>query len=103
MMLFSLDAFNGIEPFNIKLVEFLMHNIPVYIIIIFLIIAWKWEIVGGILLILISIYGTVFFHSFSGNPGSITVIAPFFLEGLLFIFHKLFFFPKKNKEPTTNI
>jgi hypothetical protein len=89
MALFSLDSFGGNASAWKKMLAFLIHNIPVLILIIILIIAWKREVAGGILMIAASIAGGIFFHSFTGNPGSIIVIAPFFLEGLLFLLHGL--------------
>ncbi|MGC1389619.1 MAG: hypothetical protein WA816_01145 [Bacteroidales bacterium] len=97
MTMFSFDVFGGNESFGMQLLGFLMHNIPVIILIIILIIAWKWEIPGGVLFILASISGTVFFHSFSGNPGSLIVIAPFLMTGLLFIVHNVLY-PESKKE-----
>ncbi|HZY25587.1 MAG TPA: hypothetical protein VFE71_07160 [Bacteroidales bacterium] len=87
MALFSLDSFGGNGSVWKKMLVFLMHNIPVLILTVILIIAWKREVAGGILLILVSLAGCIFFHSFTGNPGSIIVITPFFLEGLLFVLH----------------
>jgi hypothetical protein len=95
MTLFSLDAFGGNESFGMKMLGFLMHNIPVLIVTAILVVAWKWEVAGGILFILSFITGTLFFHSFSGNPGSIIVIAPLLLIGILFIFHSLLYPIKK--------
>ncbi len=46
--LFSLDVFEGEQGFWNILVAFLMHNIPVFVMIFILIIAWKWEHIGGI-------------------------------------------------------
>lgn len=97
MTLFSLDVFGGNESFGLKILGFLKHNIPVFILIAILIIAWKWEFAGGILFILTSIYGFVFFHSFTGNPGSIIVIAPFLLTGILFILHNVIYPIGRNK------
>jgi len=91
MIVFSFDVFGGEESFGLKMLGFLIHNIPVLILIVILIIAWKWETAGGALFILASISGTVFFHSFSGNPGSLIVISPFLLIGILFIIHDLFY------------
>lgn len=96
MAMFSLDVFGGNESFGMKLLGFLVHNIPVLILTAVLIVAWKWEIAGGILFILAFLTGTLFFHSFSGNPGSIVVIAPFLLIGILFILHS-YLFPVKKK------
>jgi prepilin signal peptidase PulO-like enzyme (type II secretory pathway) len=91
MTIFSFDVFGGDDSFGLKMLGFLVHNIPVLILIVILIISWKWEMAGGVLFILASISGTVFFHSFSGNPGSLIVIAPFLLIGILFILHAVFF------------
>lgn len=91
MTMFSFDVFGGTESLGIKLLGFLMHNIPVLILVGILIIAWKWEMAGGALFILASVCGAVFFHSFSGNPASLIVIAPFLLAGLLFILHHILY------------
>jgi len=89
MGLFSLDSFSGNASAWRKMLTFLINNIPVFILIVILIVAWNREVAGGILLILASVAGCIFFHSFTGNPGSIVVIAPFFIEGLLFLLHGL--------------
>lgn len=91
MFMFSLDSFGGNESVARKMLGFFIQNIPVLILAIILIVAWKRELAGGILFILATLCAAVYFHSFTGNPGSIVVIAPFFLEGLLFIFHSVFF------------
>jgi hypothetical protein len=91
MTIFSFDVFGGEESFGLKMLGFLIHNIPVLILAAILIIAWKWETAGGALFILASISGTVFFHSFSGNPGSLIVISPFLLIGILFIIHSVIY------------
>lgn len=91
MIMFSFDVFSGNEPFSRKMLGFLIHNIPVLILIVILFIAWKWGVAGGVLFILASIFGFVFFHSFSGNPGSLIVIAPFLITGILFILHHVLY------------
>ena len=91
MLMFSLDVFEGNEAIGRKLLGFVMHNIPVFILTVILIIAWKWEIPGGILFIAAFIAGGVFFKSFSGNPGSLIVILPFLITGVLFILHHLLY------------
>ena len=87
MLLFSFDSFSGNESFGKKMLGFFMHNIPVLLLTGVLVIAWKWEVIGGILFIIAAIAGSIFFKAFSGNPGSLIVLAPFFLTGLLFILH----------------
>ena len=55
--LFALDAFEEGKPFGEQILGFLMHLIPQFVLIILLIIAWKYERLGGIIFIVI---GTLF-------------------------------------------
>lgn len=87
MVMFSFDVLGGDEPPGRKILGFLMHNIPAFILTGILVIAWKWEVIGGILFIIATIAASFFFKAFSGNPGSMIVLAPFFITGLLFILH----------------
>jgi hypothetical protein len=91
MGMISLDAFEGTTTFGQKLLAFLMHNIGVLLLTGILIVAWKRELLGGILFIAAAILGLIYFHSFTGNPGSIVVIGPFFLTGVMFILHHIMF------------
>jgi hypothetical protein len=91
MGMFSLDVFGGNEPVTKKLLGFLIHNIPVLILIGVLIIAWKREIIGGVLFIVAFIAASIYFRSFTGNPGSLVVILPFLITGILFILHHVLY------------
>jgi hypothetical protein len=91
MMLFSFDAFGGDESFGKKVIGFLIHNIPVFILTLILFIAWKRELIGGILFILASFAASVFFKVFSGNYVALIIVAPFFLTGVLFIINHYLF------------
>lgn len=55
LALMSLDVFTEGASFWQILVGLLMHNIPVFIFLAVLIIAWKYEIVGGVVFILAGI------------------------------------------------
>ena len=87
MMIFSLDVFGSGEPPGKQLLGFLMHNIPAFILTGILLIAWKWEIAGGVLFIIATLAGCILFRAFSGNPGALIVMGPFFIVGILFILH----------------
>jgi hypothetical protein len=87
MMIFSLDCFEGDYSFNERMTCLFMHNLPSLGCVLLLIIAWKWELIGGLLFILISIAMVIFFRSFAGNPASLVVISPFLITGILFIVH----------------
>ncbi len=87
MMIFSMDCFGEYTSLGKQLTCFVMHNIPAFIIVIILIIAWKREFAGGILFILCAIGGSFYFRGFAGNPGVLIIMAPFMFAGILFIIH----------------
>jgi hypothetical protein len=87
MLMFSLDTLGEKMPLSQKLLGLFMHNIPVLILAAILIIAWKREMIGGILFIAAFIAASIYFRSFSGNPGSLVVILPFLITGGLFLLH----------------
>ena len=87
LLLFSFDSFGGDVPPGKQILGFLMHNIPVFGLIIILVIAWKYEVIGGALFIIAFIALGIFFKSTSGNPASLIIIAPLLLAGAMFILH----------------
>jgi hypothetical protein len=89
MMMFSFDTFTGDEPLVKKLLGFLIQNIPTFVLIVFLVIAWKHELAGGLLFILAFIALAIFFKSFTVNPASLTVISPMAIAGVSFIIHSM--------------
>ena len=56
LAMFSLDIFEGNYGFWGTIARLIMHNIPAMILLIVLIISWKYEIVGGIVFILAGIF-----------------------------------------------
>ena len=98
MLMFSFDTFGGNEPFSKQLLGFLMHNIPLLVLVIILVIAWKKELIGGVLFIVAFIAAGIFFDSFSDNPASLIVIAPFLITGVLFLVHHYIYEIKKLSE-----
>jgi hypothetical protein len=97
MLMFSFDSFGGDDPLSRKVLGFLVHNFPVFILTVFLIVAWKNGLVGGLLFIAAFIAGTIFFKSFSGNPGSLIVIVPFLITGIMFILYHILYGKKSPK------
>lgn len=89
MIMFSLDSFGGDIPLGKQVLGFLAHNIPAFILIIVLVFAWKYEIIGGALFILMFFALDIYFKSFSGNPASLMITTPFFLAGAMFILHQV--------------
>ena len=62
--IFALDAFGGGEPIGEQILGFLIHMIPSYILILILLIAWKWQLAGGILYILIGLFYIILVREF---------------------------------------
>ncbi len=105
--LFALDAFAGEQTIWQQIVAFLIHLIPSFILVALLILAWKWEYIGGIIFIVIGLGLTpVIFmsnynrnHSFWMSLGIIMAITiPFVIVGVLFIVSH--FKKKKNLQKT---
>ena len=90
LALFSLDVITPESSLKEIIVGLIMHNIPVFIMIIVLVIAWKHEIVGAIAFLLAGLIYVVF-TTRSGLDWrialswSMTIAGPAFLIGGLFL------------------
>lgn len=92
--IFALDAFDPNLTIWEQIKAFAMHLIPSFILLLVLLIAWKWELIGGIIFLVIGLAFTpiVFLHNYHMN-GSVwmslwiitTITFPFILVGVLFI------------------
>ena len=92
--MFALDAFShGLTVWQ-QIGAFLMHLIPSFVLLVILIIAWKWEFIGGMIFILIGLGFSpiVFLHNYRMNQSvwmSLEIIllitVPFIVVGILFI------------------
>jgi len=92
--MFSLDAFDPGLSIGKQILGFIMHQIPVFILLALLIVAWKWEYIGGLIFILLGVILSVlvFIWNYRMNhsiPMSLLVILmvtiPFVVVGILFI------------------
>ncbi|MDD5529482.1 MAG: hypothetical protein PHX21_05570 [bacterium] len=107
--LFALDSFSPDLTIWQQLLAFFMHLIPTYVLIIFLIVAWKRELIGGIILTLIGIgfspflfnlnYKRNHFSVFQSLGIVMTIALPFIIVGILFI---VSYIMKKNNLPPEN-
>ena len=101
--MFALDAFEPGHTVWQQLLAFIIHLIPSFILIALLIVAWKWENIGGIIFLIVGlVFGIFLFRvNYKHNQSlwnSISIVMalafPIFLSGILFILsHYL-----KNKE-----
>jgi hypothetical protein len=92
--LFSADAFEHGDSLSEKLVALIMHLIPSLVLLSFLIIAWKWEIMGGIIFTIVGLALSPYVfmlnynmnHSIWMSMGIImSITIPFFIVGILFL------------------
>ena len=92
--LFALDAFTPELTIWQQIGAFLIHLIPSFILLALLIIAWKWEFIGGIIFTIIGLGLSpfVFVHNYKMNQSIwmslgiiLTITIPFVVVGVLFI------------------
>ncbi|MFC2114420.1 hypothetical protein ACFLRI_03635 [Bacteroidota bacterium] len=104
LSMFALDSFEEGKSFWQQIAAFLIHLIPSFVLIAFLVIAWQWEFLGGILLIITGFGLMIFFFGRGNNIniefwkrlGTMMILFfPFALSGGLFI---LSHFLKKGKQ-----
>lgn len=85
MTLFSLDSFSGKDSFLMELAGFLIHLVPVFLLVGVLVFTWNRPRIGGILLLLVGAGFTVFFESYQELSNFLVISLPVILPGLLFI------------------
>jgi hypothetical protein len=92
--LFALDAFEPGLPLGDQVKGFLIHMIPSFILLAILLLAWKWELTGGILFILIGLVTTpvIFSGNYRVNESIwlsvvivLTITIPLLVVGILFV------------------
>lgn len=83
--LFALDVFDGKSSVSEMIGGFLIHLLPNFILATLLVIAWKNEILGGMLFIFAALLMWLFFD----NPFAINLVlfGPIFLTGVFFLTH----------------
>jgi hypothetical protein len=80
---FALDVFQPGEPWTSALLGFAIHLIPSAVLVIILVIAWRAELVGGILFVVVSLAPFAFLSN--SLWVNLLLAAPFTLTGALFI------------------
>jgi len=92
--IFALDAFSPELSFWSQIGAFIVHLIPSFVLLILLILAWKKELIGGILFTIIGLGLTpiIFTHNYRMNHSVflslgiiLSITIPFVIVGILFI------------------
>jgi hypothetical protein len=85
LAVFALDVFAEGYDFGELLIALFMHLIPSFIILLFIGIAWRWERIGGVLLIMLGLFFIWFFWHPSRWLSYLVISGPLFLTGALFL------------------
>ena len=82
--LFAMDVWSESGSFGQKLAGFLIHLIPTFAILIILVLAWRWEWVGGAAFLLFGIFYMVVTGMRQHWVAYVSISGPLFLTGILF-------------------
>jgi hypothetical protein len=83
--MFAADAFEGEASLGRKLLGFLIHLLPTILLLICLVIAWKYPHIGGVLFIMAAIFFTIWFDSYKVLNTFLLISLPPAIIGLLFL------------------
>lgn len=92
--MFSLDAISPESTFWQNAGSLLMSLLPSFVLVSFLVVAWKWELTGGILIAILGLAATPFIYNLNlqrtGSAGTalgvvLMITVPFIIIGALFI------------------
>jgi hypothetical protein len=97
--LFSLDVFGQGYSFWKTILAFTIHNIPSFVLLIVLAIAWKWEHIAGFMLVFLAMAGTLPFGPPNNrNAFAYTILGIVALIGIFFVLNYFVFDRKKQEE-----
>jgi len=85
LSIFALDVFSEGYGFGETILALLIHLVPTLIVVIALLIAWRWEWIGAILFIALAL-----FYLISSGGESWIITGPLLLIGILFLFNWIY-------------
>jgi hypothetical protein len=88
--MFAADAFSAGGTFLQQVGDFLMHLIPTVVTLVFLWVAWKHRMLGGLLFVLWGLVFTINFGTHRSVPLFLMFSLPLLLAGFLFLFSQLY-------------
>ena len=90
LSLFALDVFSEGYGFWEIILALLVHLVPVYIVVIALVIAWRWEWVGAILFTALALFYLVWTWGRFHWSVYLGISGPLVLLGVLFLFNWIY-------------
>ena len=88
--LFALDVFSEGNGFWKTILALLIHLVPTYLVVIALVIAWRWEWVGTILFSAFAVFYVVWFWGRFPLVAYLSISGPLALVGVLFLFNWIY-------------
>lgn len=85
LSMFALDVFSEGYGIGETILALLIHLVPTFLVVIVLVIAWRWEMVGAIMFIVLAL-----FYIVSSGGESWIISAPLFLVGILFLLNWIY-------------
>jgi hypothetical protein len=101
LTLFSLDVFDGSLGFWQTILAFLIHNIPSFVLLAVVLVAWKYDLVGAIGFILAG-FAYIILLATSQNFQWFMLSWSFIISGPAFVTGFLFYLNWKNKRNNKN-
>lgn len=90
LSLFALDVFDESQGLGKTILALLIHLIPVYIVVIVLVIAWRWELVGAILFKAFAVLYVVLAWGRFHWSTYLVISGPLVVVGILFLFNWIY-------------
>lgn len=85
LALFALDAFSGDLSLGKKLLGFLYHLAPALSVLLFLAVAWRFRLVGGLGFLVLGMVFTIYFDTYRQTANFMMISLPLFVTGVLFM------------------
>jgi hypothetical protein len=85
LSMFAMDVFENSRGFWNTLLALLMHLIPVYIVVIALVLAWRWEWIGAVLFLALSAFYLIWTWGRFHWSAYVGISGPLALLGVLFL------------------
>jgi len=90
LSMFAFDVFEDGNSFWKTILALLRHLIPVYLVVIALVFAWRWEWIGAVLFISLSLFFLVWTWGRMHWSAYVGISGPLALLGILFLFNWIY-------------
>ena len=90
LSLFALDVFGEGRGFWETALALLIHLVPVYLVVVALVIAWRWEWIGAILFVALALFYLLWFWGRFHWSAYLVISGSLFMLGVLFLLNWIF-------------